>query len=339
LKAARRRKTPERRDEDTMTEEAKSKPSGARELSLVGHLEELRYRLIICIVSLFVFTFISFFAAKPVLEFLIKPATIDSPFLPPAPEQERIVLEMAADGSLRVKAPGRLGRIDPEAPPPRLVLEFPAAADGATTQAVDLTRKREGADLIYTNPIDPFMMPFKVAIIMGILLSLGVWVWQTWLFVAPGLTEPEKRVVGPLLFGAIFLFPIGAGFAYGMFFLIIPVMNRYIVPGIETLYTIRDYLKLMTNMMLVFGVIFELPLVVAVLARIGIVTPAFLQQYRRHIYVALAFVAMVITPADPFSMLIALIPLLLLFEASVWVAKIMAVMRRGDFEDDAEGAA
>jgi sec-independent protein translocase protein TatC len=321
-----------------MIDDAQGKSSGGRELSLVGHLEELRYRLIICIASLFVFTFVSFFGAKPVLEFLIKPATVDSPFLPPVPEPDHVVLEMAADGSVRIKHPERLGRIEPNAPLPRLVLEFGAPGDGGTTQSLDLTRKREGADLIYTNPIDPFMMPFKVAIIMGILLSLGVWVWQAWLFVAPGLTEPEKRVVGPLLFGAIFLFPIGAGFAYGLFFLIIPVMNRYIVPGIETLYTIRDYLKLMTSMMLVFGVIFELPLVMAVLARIGIVTPAFLQQYRRHIYVVLAFVAMVITPADPFSMLIALIPLLLLFEASVWVAKVMAVMRRRDFEDEADEA-
>ena len=103
--------------------------------------------------------------------------------------------------------------------------------------------------------------------------------------------------------------------------------------GIATLYTIRDYMKLMTNMMIVFGVIFELPLVVAVLSRIGIVTPAFLRHYRRHIYVGLAVVAMVITPADPFSMLIALIPLLILFEASVWLSQIMFLMRGRDFED------
>lgn len=303
-----------------------------RELTLIGHLDELRYRLIICIVALFVSTVISFFFARPVLELLIKPVTVESPFLPPPPEQQEVVFRVSEDGSVLIDGVEEFKEIKKFKVPPALVLEF---ADGATTRTLNLTKRREGAELIYTNPIDPFMMPLKVAIIMGILLSLAVWVFQVWRFVAPGLTEPEKKVVGPMLSGAILLFPIGAAFAYTLFFLIIPVMQRYIVSGIETLYTIREYLKLMTNMMLVFGVIFELPLVMALLARIGIVTPAFLKHYRRHIYVALSVVAMVITPADPFSMLIALIPLLILFECSVWLTGIMAVMRSREFPDEA----
>lgn len=305
-----------------------------RELTLIGHLEELRYRLIVCIAALVFFTCVSFFVAKPALEFLIRPVTTESPFLPPPPAQPSIVLEVDEAGRVSVREPAALAALDPAAPPPHLVMEFPAAGDGGTTRAIDLTPKRAGSDLIYTNPMDPFMMPFKVSIILGILLSLGVWVFQIWRFVAPGLTDPEKRVVGPMLTGAIILFPIGAGFAYVLFFLLIPVMQRYIVPGIATLYTIRDYLKLMTSMMIVFGVIFELPLVVALLARIGIVTPAFLRHYRRHIYVALSVVAMVITPADPFSMIVALVPLIILFECSVWLAGIMALMRRREMAEE-----
>jgi sec-independent protein translocase protein TatC len=314
---------------------SKSKKKGEpdrRELTLIGHLDELRFRLIVCIVALFLFTFISFFFAKPVLEVLIKPVTVESPFLPPPPKQEEVVFQVRPDGALQVKDPQRFLSLREFKTPPALILELVGGEDGLTTHALSLTNRRKGADLIYTNPIDPFMMPFKVAIIMGILLSLGVWVHQIWRFVAPGLTEPEKKVVGPMLSGAILLFPIGAGFAYVLFFLIVPVMQRYVVTGIETLYTIREYLKLMTSMMIVFGVIFELPLVVALLARIGIVTPAFLNHYRRHIYVALSVVAMLITPADPFSMLIALIPLLILFECSVWLAKLMAIMRSRDFD-------
>lgn len=316
-----------------MSKAQKKGESDRRELTLMGHLDELRYRLIVCIVALFVFTVVSFFFARPVLELLIRPVTVESPFLPPPPEQQEVVLRVNPDGGVSVINPERLMETPKFKVPPALLLEFPAGGDRMTTQTLNLTKKREGADLIYTNPIDPFMMPLKVAIIMGILLSLAVWVYQTWAFVAPGLTEPEKKVVGPMLFGAILLFPVGAAFAYTLFFLIIPVMQRYIVSGIETLYTIREYLKLMTNMMLVFGVIFELPLVMALLARIGIVTPAFLRHYRRHIYVALSIVAMLITPADPFSMLIALIPLLILFEISVWLAGVMALMRSRDFED------
>lgn len=311
----------------------KIEPGAGRELSLIGHLEELRYRLIICIAALVVFTLGSFWVAKPVLELLIKPVSVQSPFLPPPPPPAEVVLQAGPDGVLRVKQPLDILALQNAPEIPRLSIEFAPSADSDSTQTLALGKKRDGADLIYTNPLDPFMMPFKVSIIMGILFSLAVWVWQIWLFVAPGLTSPEKRVVGPLLSGAIVLFPIGAGFAYLMFFLLIPVMQRYIVQGIATLYTIRDYMKLMTNMMIVFGVIFELPLVVAVLSRIGIVTPAFLRHYRRHIYVGLAVVAMVITPADPFSMLIALIPLLILFEASVWLSQIMFLMRGRDFED------
>jgi sec-independent protein translocase protein TatC len=85
-------------------------------------------------------------------------------------------------------------------------------------------------------------------------------------------------------------------------------------------------------MMIVFGIIFELPLVVALLARVGVATPEFLKQYRRHIYVGLAFAAMILTPADPITMIVAYIPLLVLFEVSIWIAQVMALMRRNDEE-------
>lgn len=299
-----------------------------RELSLIGHLDELRMRLIICVVTLFVSVFFSFYFASPVLEFLIKPVTVilskHQPVNEDNPTTTTLTLALQADGSLRglhldqIAAAQSLDSLD---------VLIPADLAGTTRTLTLIKPAVRPNKIIYPSPLDPFMMLFKVAIILGILMSLVVWVWQIWLFISPGLTEKEKKVIKPLLLGTIFLFPIGALFAYYLIFLIIAVMQNYIVPGIDILYNITEYLKLMTTMMIVFGVIFELPLVMALLARIGIVTPAFLKHYRRHIYVGLAVVAMILTPADPFSMMAVFVPLIGLFEISYQLVKPMAYLR------------
>ena len=303
-----------------------------KEMSLLSHLDELRVRLIISVVALIVFTSISFFWAQDVLEILtlptkgVKPrvvATVTDPDV-------AVVFVDPADGTLRVdvEAIQKLNRME------AMIFQLSSSdEDGETSKTLALETGTDLPSLIYLSPMDPFLMPLRVALIMGILLSLVVWVWQIWLFVKPGLTDKESRVVRPLLVGAIVLFPIGASFAYGMFYFIIPLMESWAVSNIETQYNIRDYIKLMTNMMIVFGFIFELPMVIAMLARIGIVTPAFLTHYRRHIYVGLAVLAMLITPADPWTMLMALIPLVVLFEVSVWIAKAMALMRKRDIDE------
>lgn len=314
----------------------KPKPKNAmKELTLLGHLDELRTRLIWSVSALVLATLGSMFFAAPALEFLIRPVTVMAAASAEPIEIEdrgQVALVVEADGSVRLEGPENLRELEQI---DHLVLELLPTQDDPTTRTVDIIgqsgRKRGG--MIYHRPLDPLMMQLKVAVVMGILISLVVWVWQIWLFVAPGLTVKEKSVVRPLLVAAIVLFPIGAAFAYWMFFLIIQVMQQYVVAGIETLYTVQDYLKVMTNLMIAFGFIFELPLVIALLARIGIVTPAFLRHYRRHIYVGLAVISMLITPADPFSMLMALAPLLLLFEVSVLVAGPMSRMRAKEFDD------
>ena len=237
---------------------------------------------------------------------------------------------MDPDGGIVVKNPEFLLEADRSSP---LIFEFASGGDEGTSQALVLGLAAKAlplSGLNYTSPLDPFMMRLKVSLILAILISLPVWVWQIWLFVAPGLTDKEKRVVRPMLIGAIGLFPLGASFAYVMLYLIFSVMLTYQVEGIVALYSIDKYFKLMTNMVIVFGFIFELPLIIAMLARVGIVTPAFLRHYRRHIYIVLALVSMLVTPGDPWSMIAALIPLFGLFEISIWIAGVMAMLRRAD---------
>lgn len=316
-----------------MAQNTASEPKNPeRELTLIGHLDELRTRLVIAVGALVVTTMVSIFFAKPVLEVLIKPVS----FSLPGPAEESAdfqVLEVIVgpDGALRID-PARIGELKTIE---QLVFVSPVGADDTqTTHPVPVATGSGSPSMLYLSPLDPFMMQLKVAIIMGILLSLPIWVWQIWLFVAPGLTGNEKRVVRPMLAGAVLLFPVGAAFAYGMFYLIIPVMRRYAVEGIDPIYNLRDYLKIMTNMMIAFGFIFELPLVVAIMARVGIVTPAFLRHYRRHIYILLAFLSMIMTPADPISMLIALVPLIGLFEISIYIAHVMMMIRARSEEEE-----
>lgn len=304
-----------------------------RELTLIGHLDELRMRLIICVATLFVAVLASFFVANPVLEILIEP--VKSLLGPDKSHNKLLVLvaDPGASGGLKLAPGERLQEKEEHLRAIHIVL--PAAENAGTTKTLTVGDR---SNLIYTKPLDPVMMLFKVAIVMGILLSLFVWVWQVWGFIAPGLTLNERKVVKPMLLGGLVLFPLGAIFAYFMLYMVIQIMQTYIVAGIDTLYTIADYLKLMTTMMIVFGIIFELPLVVALMARVGIVTPAFLTMYRKHIWVGLALAAAILTPADPFTMLIAYVPLLLLFELSVIIARFMYLLRAEDEESEPDEA-
>ncbi|MBI1783734.1 twin-arginine translocase subunit TatC [Candidatus Sumerlaeota bacterium] len=321
-----------------MTDSSKKKTSDQRELTLIGHLEELRMRLIICVGFFLLATVVCFFFAGPVLEIMIRPVTtmLAPPKIPVNEDGKTtttLTLIVAPDGGVKaannesLALTRNLTSLD--------VILLPHDS-GGTTRTINLLQPpKQQSKIIYPSPLDPIMMLIKVALVMAILFSLIVWIWQIWLFIAPGLTEKEKGVIRPMLLSAVILFPIGAIFAYYMIFFIIKIMQQYIVPGIDILYNVSSYLKLMTTMMIVFGIIFELPLVIALLARMGIVTPAFLSHYRRHIYVGLSFAAMVITPTtDPFTMLISLVPLIILFELSVLIARPMALMRRRDEADD-----
>jgi len=169
-----------------------------------------------------------------------------------------------------------------------------------------------------------------MALILSVVLALPFIFYQIWLFIKPGLTARERTLVWPLLSGGLILFPIGAGFAYLAVKFMLRVMQRYAIAGVDPLINVHNYLSLVMTMMLVFGIIFEIPLILAMAARVGLVTPAFLRLYRRHAYVLLAFVALVISPADPFSMLVMFAPLIALYELSIACAIPMARLHQRD---------
>lgn len=296
-----------------------------RELSLIGHLSELRIRLIYSILSLFACVAVAFFVANPVIGVLTKPITR----LERDPGHDTaLTIHIKPDGNLKIDKPFDIKTISQR----RLDFIVDPAPKTSDTAARFSIGERVNQGVYYSKPLDPFMVPFRVSLVIGILLALPLILHQVWLFIVPGLKPSEKKIVRPMLMAAIILFPIGAFFGYLMVDMLLRTLQAYQPPSLEPLFNIDDYLSLLTNMMIVFGAVFELPLFVALAARMGLVTPAFLTRYRRHAWLLLAVAAMVITPADPFSMIAALIPLVILYEVSVIAARPMARLHRDDKE-------
>jgi sec-independent protein translocase protein TatC len=190
--------------------------------------------------------------------------------------------------------------------------------------------------LNYTSYLEPFLVYLKVALYGG-LFAAAPWVlWQLWQFVAPGLYRREKRVVIPFLATGTALFYLGAAFCY---FLVMPyafpALAAIAGPDMRPLLTMREQLTLVLAMMLGFGIIFEVPVIIAFLSMIGLVDYKFLAKYRRHAIVVNTIVAAVITPTgDPFNLALMAVPMIVFYEVGILLARILGKKR-----PEAEGPA
>ncbi|MBI3953166.1 MAG: twin-arginine translocase subunit TatC [Chloroflexi bacterium] len=193
-----------------------------------------------------------------------------------------------------------------------------------TRQIFDfLKRPAPPVQFIYTQPTELLSTYFKVAIISGLVLAMPIWLYQVVLFVAPGLNPTERRYVFLLLPGALLSFIAGAAFAY--FVLFPPTFQFLFTFGqeiAEPQIRIGAYVSLVANLMLWIGLVFELPLVMYFLGRIGVLSPERVKGIRRPAIV-LAFVgAAVITPtADPITMTLVAVPIIALFEVGLLLAR------------------
>lgn len=225
----------------------------------------------------------------------------------------------------------------PAAPSPaRLGREIRRAAAAAGKIARD-------DKLVVLSPLDPFFAYLKIGLVCGLFMACPVWLYQAWRFVAPGLYDKEKSVVGPAVTSASLLFIAGGAFAY---FLMFPMMfdvmvNQMMPSALAASFTVDNYLSLLFTMTVAFGVVFELPLIIALLARVGLVTPEFLVKWRRYAIVLAFVIGAVLTPADPVSQIFMSIPLVVFYEVGIVLARIMAKKRRAtaDAPDPADEAA
>jgi sec-independent protein translocase protein TatC len=180
-----------------------------------------------------------------------------------------------------------------------------------------------GATLIATSVISPFVVPLKILLMAGFLLALPVVLYQVWAFVAPGLYSHEKKLVLPLVISSTILFVLGVAFCYFFVFgRVFAFIQSFAPKSITAAPDIEAYLSFVLTMFLAFGATFEVPIVVVVLARMGIVPIEKLKEFRAYFIVVAFIVAAVITPPDVVSQLALAIPMCLLYEVGIWAAQI-----------------
>jgi len=180
-----------------------------------------------------------------------------------------------------------------------------------------------GAKLIATNVISPILVPLKITLMAAFLVALPVVLYQVWAFVAPGLYSHEKKLVLPLVVSSTLLFVIGVAFCY---FLVIPGMSKFIQAFAPTTITaapdIEQYFGFVLTLFLVFGVAFEVPIAVIVLARMGIVSIEQLRKVRGYFIVGAFVVSAVVTPPDVISQLALAVPMIILYEIGILAAQL-----------------
>jgi sec-independent protein translocase protein TatC len=168
-----------------------------------------------------------------------------------------------------------------------------------------------------------FISSFTISFVGGFVVAFPYIVWEFWRFIKPALSEKEKKNTGGVIFWVSLLFFTGVAFGY---YILTPFMVNFyfsysLSPLIEIKPTFSDYLENLIYTTVGIGVLFQMPLLVMILAKIGIVTGTFLRKYRKHAFIIILIAAAIITPStDPFSLAIVAIPLYLLFEASIIVA-------------------
>lgn len=174
--------------------------------------------------------------------------------------------------------------------------------------------------LIYTGPLDKFMAHVKIAIVAGIILSCPVWLWQIWKFVAPGLYRRERGYALAFIGAGSFLFLLGVSFSY---FVVLPMAFHFLMTFggdiDKPMIAIESYLSFVSQITLMFGLSFELPLIMTLLGMMGLVSRQFFASKRRYAIMIMAIISAIVTPPDLLSMLMMLGPMIILYEIGVLV--------------------
>jgi sec-independent protein translocase protein TatC len=260
---------------------------------LMDHLIELRKRLIVCVGALIVGFGVCFAFAKQIYLFLLHPFEVAAGLL-------------AAQNA----AGGKHGYFD-------LMLVLIGVHKAPSMAGHDLK-------LVFTAPLEFFFTQLKVAGFGAVILTFPVLAWQVYRFVAPGLYAKERRAFLPFLIASPVLFTVGAALVY---FVMLPFVLWFSLSqqifgagniSVELLPKVSDYLTLVTTLLLAFGLCFQLPVVLALLGQAGMVGSKMLRSGRRYAILGIFIVAAVVTPPDPISQFTLAIPLVLLYEVSIW---------------------
>lgn len=271
-------------------------------IPFIEHLVELRKRLVIIVIAIVVGMGVAWNFSTELLNFIEKPLT-GKTYLTD--------IKKKVYTQVKVWSPALYTRYKLE-------------------QEINAPEKKH--PLNYSAPLEPFFIQCKISMLAGFVLVLPIVFYQLWLFIAPGLTSRERKLVIPFVSAATVTFCIGA-----MFFLVIiwPVIINfslsYEAEGLQSWFNISAYVNFCLRLILMFGLIFELPVLTLLLARFGIVSYAFLAPKRKYALLASSIVAAF--HADLITMFVIMIPLYLMYEVSVWVAFLFGKEKRNREEE------
>jgi len=210
-----------------------------------------------------------------------------------------------------------------------------AASYGFSQQLLLLLQRPMPTRLVFIAPTEAFFVNLKVAFYAGLFLSVPLLLFQVWKFVAPGLYEHERRYSFPFLIISTGLFLLGGIFAYVV---ILPIALHFLIAQGGELWkpniTLSNYLAFCMRLILAAGLIFEFPVLMYFLAKVGVVTPEFLIKNRKYAVLVAFILSAILTPPDVFSQVLLAVPLFLLFEVSIFIAKRVASGREtGDGQE------
>jgi sec-independent protein translocase protein TatC len=221
-----------------------------------------------------------------------------------------------------------------------LVCLFPWAKDIYAALAAPLLKALpHGSTMIATDVTGTFLVPLKVTLMAAFLIALPYVLYQMWAFVAPGLYHHEKRLALPVIFSSVIFFALGMAFAY---FIVFPIafgfFAGYTPTGVQMMTDIDKYLSFVLTMFVAFGITFEVPVVVVVLVRLGVVSLEKLRSIRGYVIVGAFIVGAIFTPPDVLSQVMLAVPLWLLYELGLLVARFVAVTKPETGVEESEPA-
>ncbi len=271
----------------------------AANMPFLDHLEELRWRILKALAALAVGAVICFAFSDSIVQLLTRP-------------YEEAVLSLESQQSS-----GAVRAIK------KLVSQWLGPPDSAPEPDAPSTDLPPARRLQALRPMTYFFISLQIAFVGGLLLALPIIFYQAWHFVAPGLLQREKRLVLPIISLSVLCFSVGTLIAY---YIVLPLGLRFFLalepPDMTSQWAADEYIGFVLRLIAGFGIVFEMPVLSLFLAKVGVLTAARMRHIRRYAIIGIFVLGAIFTPPDPVSQLLMALPLLLLYEISIWVCKI-----------------